>query len=701
MIAVLIALLQETVSRDPQDSNPPIVVEGVRPRQREDSQTKVDHILPEVDATRITVTKKTTVTKLDQQPVLADADARELFARSPGLLVSEQQTPTQFNFGYRGLGNPQESEYVLVLQDGIPIQSDWIGFPTLYYMPLPQNLASVEEIRGGSSLLYGPEPAPAINLVSRRPTPRDGALSGSTRQIAGSHGLYSTFDSLEGVSGPLEYRGFLGHLRSEGDRQNAQSRVTQGDLYVAFRPTSGQLWYVRLQGHSAVSGDPGRISYAQFLQDPASSPTPFNRDWVRRGALVLGSEIEAGDGWRIDGRAWLSRLELYTRAAAAGPAPATTTLQEEKFRGEGVDLRARKRWGRGNAFTFGMTASHDDAPFQQFTSSDIVAQRSELSGSPRLNQQRRSQYGAAFGEALFRLPHRAHVVLSARFDLESLRIRETVRPPSLTRPLVDLSVPRSAPLFGIGIGNDFGRQNETYFSITQGYRPLRFFDVASPFSNLQPGSEAKPPRSTSYEAGIHGTPIAGLFYDVSLFWIDFRNRIETQRLNATDVINVNTGDTRHRGVEGEISYDLLARSRRAEHLTLFASASLLDARFVASNNPAQVGRIPAYAPRSVVKAGLTWRRTDRFSVSLTGLSVSSQFFQDSNQPAGSGAGFVPARIPAYRLIDLAAEWTIRPHLQLSAGVRNLTDQHYYARVFQTGLEAGARRSIYGGVSLSF
>jgi hypothetical protein len=39
--------------------------------------------------------------------------------------------------------------------------SDWIGFPTLYYLPLPQSIREIQFIRGGSSLLYGPEPAPA------------------------------------------------------------------------------------------------------------------------------------------------------------------------------------------------------------------------------------------------------------------------------------------------------------------------------------------------------------------------------------------------------------------------------------------------------------------------------------------------------------------------------------------------------------
>jgi Fe(3+) dicitrate transport protein len=141
---------------------PPIIVIG---EQQDNTPEKLDHILPEVDGTKITVTKKTSVTKLDQVPTIVANDQRELFARTPGLFVSEQQTPTQFNLSYRGLGNPQEGEYVLVLQDGLPISTDWIGFPTVYYMPLPQSLSEVQLIRGGSSLLYGPNPAPVVQLV--------------------------------------------------------------------------------------------------------------------------------------------------------------------------------------------------------------------------------------------------------------------------------------------------------------------------------------------------------------------------------------------------------------------------------------------------------------------------------------------------------------------------------------------------------
>jgi Fe(3+) dicitrate transport protein len=112
------------------------------------------HIMPEVSGTEITVTKKATVIKLDQQPPVEDNNEQELFIKAPGFLITEQHTPGQFNFNYRGLGNPQESEFTLVLRDGLPLMSDWIGFPTLYYLPLPQSIREIQFIRGGNSLLY-------------------------------------------------------------------------------------------------------------------------------------------------------------------------------------------------------------------------------------------------------------------------------------------------------------------------------------------------------------------------------------------------------------------------------------------------------------------------------------------------------------------------------------------------------------------
>jgi Fe(3+) dicitrate transport protein len=672
---------------------------------RETLKAKLEHMLPEVDGTKITVTRKTTVTHLADQPTVIGNNLDQLLVRSPGVQVSQQPTPTQFNLSYRGLGNPQESEYVLVMQDGIPLESDWIGFPTLYAMPLTQSLSEVELIRGGSSLLYGPEPAPVINLVSRRPKP-GAPFSASSEQVVGNHGLYSTYNAVEGSSGRWTYRANAAYVRSDGSRPNAGSQMRQADLYLDYRPDDRQLWWIDLHAINAASGDAGRLGYPQWQANPRATPTPYNRDWVTRDQLVLGHRRTFGDGWLFEGKLWFAYQDLASRGAngalAPQPPPTGTTLQDEQFRTAGADLRLRKKWGRGNAFTIGTTLFHGDDPFRQWSSSDLYVDRHDRSGTPRLVQARTSDYAAIFAENVFRLPHRFHIVPSVRLEHERVAVDESVRPPFLSRPLIHEADARSLPLFGLGVGNDFGHGNETYFSVSQGWRPLRYFDMASPFANVVPGHAPDPSKSLSYELGVHGVPVTGLYYDVSVFWIDFRNRIEAQHINATDVIEVNSGDTRSRGFEGQLNYDFLAHTAladRGEHLEAFVSASLLNARFTASVIPGQVGKIPAYAPRYLLKAGVNWRVERRIKLSLTAVSSAAQFWQDSDQPLGSGNSYLPARIPAYTVLDLAGDWQLNRHVTLLAGVSNLADRQYYDRVWQTGLEPALGRSWYAGVRL--
>jgi Fe(3+) dicitrate transport protein len=668
---------------------------------RDDTPAKLDHIMPEVAGTKITVTKKTTVTKLDQQPTVIDNNLQELFARSPGILVTEQQTPTQFNLSYRGLGNPQESEFVLVLQDGLPISTDWIGFPTLYYLPLTQGISEIQEIRGGSSLLYGPEPAPAINFVSKRPVP-GGPLTGYTEQVGGSDGLYSTYNVIQGSTDKFAFRADFGDVQSNGQRVNAQSQVKEADLYLDYRPNAAERIGLDVHAYGASSGDPGRIGYAQFLSDPSSSPTPDNEDWVTRYSATLSYDLDFAGSWRLESKLWGAYEDLASRDAANSPDPTSTTLQDELFRSEGLDVRLRDRWGAGNAFTVGVEAYHDDAPFRQWTSDDVLAPRDDHSGTPILRQARQSNYESVFAENVFRLPWRFHVVPSVRLEREEVAVDETVRPPFLSRPLLDVDATRNIPLLGIGIGNDFGHQNETYFSVTQGWRPLRFFDVASPFSNVGPANLANNSTSVSYEGGVHGTPVRGLFYDAGLFLIDFDNQIETIVLSPTESVNQNSGDTRNRGFEGEISYDFLAGRLGGRHLTAFANLQLLDARFTKSDLPNQVGRVPAFAPHALGKYGLTFRADGRYSFSVTGVSVSSQFFQDSDLPAGVGtATYVPAKVPAYTVIDFAADWNLTKKLRVLGGVSNIGDRRYYSRVFQNGIEPALGRTAYGGLALGF
>jgi Fe(3+) dicitrate transport protein len=695
------------------DQLPRVEVRGHSP---DDTRPKLQHIMKEVDGPLITVTKKTSITKLDNIPTVVDNNLRDLFAQTPGLFYSEQQSPGQVNLSYRGIGNPQESEFVTVLLDGIPLESDWIGYPTIYTFPLPQTLAEVQLIRGGSSLLYGPEPPPVINLVSRKPV-ADRPLAGYTENVVGSNGLFATFNQLSGTSGQWDYLIDANYRKSDGERDNGDSKLKGADLHIGYRPDEDAYYAMDFHAYLLDTGDPGKLNYQQFSQNEDQSTTPYNRLWTDRYLLSLLHERHFDEDTELVAKVWAGYQDNAARSQDRGNPPTTATLQDDQFRFTGLDARVVHRWGRGNAFTVGTTLYHSDAPFRQFTTDGLSPDRWDRYGNPcasptdrncaRLRQERSSDYGALFAENVFRFEGGWHFVPSVRIEREEIEIDETIKPPTLTRGYVDRSVTHYVPLFGLGFGNDFGRGNETYFNVSQGWRPVRYFDVGSPFGNTSPDpiNDPDPTKVLSWEAGVHGTPLDGLFYDASLFWVDVKDRIEAQQIPDApqgNTINVNTGNTRHRGFEGQVDYDFLAARdpHTSQHFSVFANLSLLNAEFTSTINPANKGNTPAFSPKYLARVGVAYREDKKLKLALSAVSVASQYFQDSNLPVAA-PNFIPAKVPSYAVADFSADWWVVPQVRLLGGVSNIADRKYYARVFSNGLEPGIGRTFYVGAAYEF
>jgi len=713
------------------------------------------HIMPEVSGTQITVTKKATVIKLDQQPPVENNDLQDLFLKAPGFQITDQHTPGQFNFNYRGLGNPQESEFTLVLRDGLPLMSDWIGFPTLYYLPLPQSISEIQFIRGGSSLLYGPEPAPAVNFATKYPAPGS-PWNFYTEQIGGAYGYYSTFNVIQEAMGPLEFRFDGGYVRSDGQRDNSQYNLWQTDLYVGYRPDEHQLLALDFYSSRFSGGDPGRITYKQWVDDPNFSFTPYNHDWVDRYTTILRYERDFGDGWFLQAKGWFTHQEIDARTAAnlnpgaPHPFPSSTLFSYEEFNNGGADIRLRKLWGddtmfRGSALTFGTVVYHGDAPFQRYTLTDetsgpdfLTASRGTTSDLVQLDQSRTSNYQSIFFEDLIRIG-KFHMVGSFRLDHEDVEVDSSAAPWLATVPPTgpaSISADHWVPLWGFGMGNDFGNRNETYFSASSGWRPTRFFDIAGTSRTIAFGESIPDPfHSLDFELGVHGTPYKGFWYDVGAFWMLFDNRTETQNISNTDFIILNTGSTRNRGFEGELSYDFLAPFQHPPialqpepgkdivdkskaipvpgvsptdyhplKLIAFSNVQFLDAEFTESallipgTNKTLVGNTPAFAPNFLMKGGLQLRKDNCFDITFSAIYVSQQFWQDTD----IGNAQIPkAAIAPYKVFNLTGDYYLTRNLRIIAGITNLTDEKYYDRVFANGIEPAPRISGYAGLSLAF
>ena len=738
------------------------------PHPHDDTRPKLEHIMREVSETQITVTKKATVINLDKEPPVQANNLQQLFTKAPGLVVSEQQNPGQYNYSYRGLGNPQEAEYTLFLQDGLPLMAEWIGFPTLYYQPVPQSISEIQFIRGGSSLLYGPEPAPAINFVTKHPVP-GAPLSGYFEQTGGLNGFYNSYGSVQQASGPLEFRADADYQTSDGQRNNGWYDLWQANGYLGYRPNDDNLIAFDVHASRFNGGDPGKLTLAQFENDQNFSTTPSNENWVDRYNFVLRYEANLGDGWLMQAKGWFTHQDIDSRSAGnLGPAtslnptvlPTSTTFGYEEFNNGGLDLRFRKKWGqgtmfKGSALTFGGVVYHGEAPFQRYTlnaantgATFLFAPRGSKAGDPfiPLDQDRTADYQAFFIEDLIRIGS-FHIVPSFRLDHENVEVN-SARAPWLSPPLPagsanigpnTISADHWIPLWGIGLGNDFGKGNETYFNASSGWRPTRFFDIAGTSRTIQPGQSIPDPfESLDIELGVHGTPIKGLWYDVGLFWMEFSNRTENINVGGSSTLFFvqNSGNTRHRGIEAEISYDLLAPFQhempattttdaksgkdvsvapppsRPLQLIVFSNFQYLDAEFTESEifipgtTQTLVGNQPAYAPDFIWKGGISFQKEKCFRISLSGVHVSDQFWADNNRPnpatASGAAVLVPAVIPSYTVFNLNAEVYLTKNIRLFGGVSNLGDEKYYSRVFLNGLiDPAPQRTGYAGLSVEF
>jgi Fe(3+) dicitrate transport protein len=658
--------------------------------------TRYAHSMPEIPGPEITVTKKTTVVQLADQPPVIDNHQREIFDRMPGIVLAEQQNPTELNVTYRGLGNPQESEYILLMQDGIPMEMDWIGYPTLYYIPDPETLSQVQMIRGGSGLIYGPEPEPVINFVSKEPSP---TTTGTIQQVGGDDGLYSSYGSISGPAGPLGYLADFSHRQSNGQRANGDYDLNSGDLQLEDQIDDQQKLNLAVHAYSLESGLAGFMSYAQFKQDPNQTTSPDDRDWEHRYTAVLTYSNQFDSQDLYVQKLWSGYQDLITRSDAyttgAMPVGTSATVAGQKFHYTGLDGRFIHHYGRGDAVTVGYTAYYSDSPYTEFSSPNPQADPYSPEGTVIYNDERSTRYAALFAENVYRFK-RFHVVTSARFNHEELDTHETVAPHPY---LVNGDYSKNIPLFGFGIGNDFGRGNETYLNISQGFRPMRYLDVASPFGKFSPSNNPDPTKYLTYEAGVHGWPVLGLYYDASVFQVNVKNSIESLPITPTESVNVNTGDQRSRGVEAETSYDLLQLLPAApdgEHLSLFANASYLDAVYTSSITAGQQGKTPPYAPHYVLKGGLTWSQAPGLKLSLIVDAVGAQYFQASDE----GIGLMPAQIPAYTVVDFSGEYRFAGHWRVLGGISNLTNEEYYSRVFISGgkIEPALSRQFYLGIA---
>lgn len=667
---------------------PPVIVRGIVP---------AEGALPDVRDTHVYQGKKTSVAVLDVLPPVANNNYREAFSLLPGLLVSEMAAPGHVNLNYRGIGDPHESEYLLTLQDGVPISSDWLGYSTAYYTPPLESVQRVELIRGGSALLYGPQPGPVLNYVTADPAAAT-SFELDTRHLAGSRGLYSTYTRLSGTLSDVGYLAGFHHRQSDGFRDaNSDYSVFQGQAKIVVPLNAG--WNLRLDfyGYSSEAGEPGRLSLAEYRADREQTVKPLDRLFVERYVPSLTLEGSLANQTRLTVKTWAGHQDRLSRRQNGSGT--FMNLDQQIFDFAGLDTRMRHDWlagGGEHQFTGGLVLYAASSPRSRERAPGLGT---SLHGEPRFDLDRHSLYGALFAENRFQWG-RWGLIPAFRLELLETSVEENFNQ-EVTRPLMDETFRRAVPLFGLGITWDVHESHRWYANVSQGYRPPRYDDLVNPTSNTQQApADLEEGRTLTLETGLRGNLRNWLAYDTSVFWTDYDGVIENRDLGGGNFERSNSGQARHYGWETSLEFQPVSfvESLTAAPVdpawgswTWFGSFALLHAEFTGGRND---GRTPAYAPDFILKTGLIGRWNDRFKIALVGTYVDAMYWQDSNQPGSVGLD----RIPDFAVWDLTAEAAVyRDQVRLLAGIQNVFDREYFSRVRSDGIEPMPGRNFYIGL----
>ena len=704
---------------------PTVVVTG----ESQADATVQPAFLPAVEGARIYSGKKTTVIDFDALPLIQSDNYRQAFTKTPGLLVSEMPNPAFLNLGSRGVGDPHESQDIMVLRDGIPFAMDLIGYPTVYYAPPLTSVDRLEFIRGGASLLFGPQPAGALNYVTHQPR-RDRAFAARIDQVFGSDSMYSTYTSVEGTSGRVGYLGYLDHRQGDSFRDvNSDYRVTGGTFKLVLDADRETRWTLGFDAFNGDSGEPGGLTFGtaapaggavfNYGANRNATQHAFDRVRVERYAPSLTLEHEINPATRVEARAWggysqrFSRRETDTAFGTQAAVPVADgdgnrdnllTLHEYYF--FGTDARTRHDWTAweyDHTLTAGFTTYYSEAPFSVRRGEAPTAE----DGALRQQSRRGTAYGAIFAENKFTFA-KLSVVPAVRIETIHQHITELVNDGTGEVATPKAALSRDAyveivPLLALGLAYDLGRGHEAYANVSEGYKAKTFTDAVPLGTADTVSGNLDPAHSWTYELGLRGAPQPWLIYDASVFMIDYDNRFGRVGANIQNV-----GRSINQGVDLALEVDLLglydARSGgqprdRDLSFNLHGNLELLEARF--ESGPL-AGLTPQYAPDHVLRAGATLRSKRWGRLGLMGTFVDDHWANDNNglfAPANpDSSGF----IPAYMVWDLTAELRLyKETVSLLAGVNNLLDEDYFSRVRPDGIQPAYGRNYYVGVSVKF
>jgi len=230
-----------------------------------------------------------------------------------------------------------------------------------------------------------------------------------------------------------------------------------------------------------------------------------------------------------------------------------------------------------------------------------------------------------------------------------------------------------------------------YANFAQNYRAINFNDMQVINSNIVIDPELEDEKGFNIDLGLRGTVWDAVEFDVSLFYLNYSNRIgylqqyynedtapEPSLVWKSYRLSTNIGDSKTVGLESYIGWNVLRAFSGIEDqkLNVFLNTSYQQGSYVRSGEAFIVGNKVELNPDLNVKCGLQYQYNN-FTTSVLYSHTSSQF-SDAQNTLTPTPNALFGEIPAYSVIDLSTKYE-KGKFVLEAGVNNLLNELYFTR----------------------
>lgn len=659
--------------------------------------------LGDVEGTGIYAAKKSEVIDIDQLTAnLATNNPRQVFAKVAGFHIWESDgAGIQLGVGGRGL-SPNRTSNFNTRQNGYDISADALGYPESYYTPPVEALDQIEIIRGAASLQYGTQFGGMINFKFKRGN-ENVPIEVNSRQTGGSFGFFNSFNSIGGQVGDVNYYSFYQYKRGNGWRDFSDFEVHTAFASVAWDINEN----IRLSGEytymNYLAQQPGGMTDRQFQENPRQSLRErnwFNVDWqvaALKADIALSSQTKINTRTFVIGssRQALGNLERINVVDFGEE----RTLITGDFNNIGNETRLLHTYTLfknpanlliGGRFYRGFTR-------QRQGDADATSEPNFQYLNP--NDLENSDYDfpsnniALFAEHIFRPTDKLSIVPGIRWEnilteadgFYRQRVFDfagNIVADSITQEI--RSRERSFALLGLGLSYQAHDRIEIYANASQNYRSITFNDLRIANPNFAIDPDIQDESGYTADIGARGGVSDFLFFDFSLFYLRYEDRIGL--LLRSDVpplflpyrYRTNIADSRTYGLElfSQVNItNLFYREEPSYDLSFFTNISIIDARYINTDDPTIRNKYVELVPPFMLRAGLSFS-IDKLSTSLQGSYTYEHYTDATNAIRTSTA--VNGIIPSYMVWDFSVRYSFE-YFAIDTGINNLLNEMYFTR----------------------